>query len=99
MSNKTEAILAALREKFPETQPPDVRFLSDEQKAWLQMKIQSLADGTQSPQVIVHLQKIRNRLIHATEDIPDGELQKMVSFVFENMSEIEGFSGEEKHKI
>ena len=28
-------------------------------------------------------------LVHATEDIPDKEFQKMVSFVFENMGEIE----------
>jgi len=36
----------------------------------------------------MELHKIRNRLAHATEDIPDKELQKMVSFVFDNMEEM-----------
>ena len=96
--NKAEETIAALRGKFPGTTPPDVRSLSDEQKAWLQVKIQSLADGTQPPKVIVQLQKIRTRLVHATEDIPDRELQKMVSFVFENMDDIKAFSREENQK-
>lgn len=68
---------------------PDVRSLSDEQKAWLVMKIQSIADGAKPSELAVRLGKIRNRLVHATEDVSDDKLQKMVSFVFENMGEIE----------
>ena len=83
--------MSALRQKFPTM--PDVRILNDEQKAWIQMKIQSIADGTVSSSTITQLQKIRDRLIHATEDLSDEELQKIVSFVFENMSEIEGLVG------
>ena len=71
---------------------PNVRSLSDEQKAWLQMKIQLLADCVAPSQTLLHLQKIGKRLMHATEDIPDDEMQRIVSFVFENMGEIEKMS-------
>lgn len=86
--NASYIALNALRQKFP-TNIPDVFSLSDEQKAWLQMKIQTLAEVSEQSVMIVSLQRIRNRFVHATEDIPDKEFQKMVSFVFENMGEIE----------
>lgn len=84
--------MIALIQKFPEGEP-DVRSLSDEQKAWLQMKIQLLADSVAPSQTLLHLQKIGKRLMHATEDIPDDEMQRIVSFVFENMGEIENAVG------
>jgi len=87
MADKNKNSISALRQKFPAV--PDVHSLSEEQKAWLPMKIQSVADSAETAQVALQLQKIRNRLVHATEDVGDGELQKMVSFVFENMDEIE----------
>lgn len=86
--NASQIALNALRQKFP-TGIPNVHSLSDEQKAWLQMKIQTLADVSKQSDMIVSLQRIRNRLVLATEDIPDREIQKMVSFIFENMDEIE----------
>ena len=67
----------------------DITILTEEQKAWIQMKIQALADVNQKKQLAEKLSKIRNRLIHATDDIPDNELQKIISFVFENINEIE----------
>jgi hypothetical protein len=79
--------LTALKQKFPHG-APDVSLISEEQKAWLELKIQMLTEGVQSSQTIMELRKIRNQLVHATEDIPDKELQKMVSFVFNNMEEI-----------
>ena len=85
--NKSRFSLAALRQKFPAV--PDVRSLSDEQKAWIVMKIQSLSEEAKLSETAARLQKIRNRLVHATEDISDEELQKMVSFVFSNIDEIE----------
>ena len=92
--NKPCNALFALRQKFPDV--PDVRSLSDEKKAWLQMKIQSVAGGAGTAQVILKLQKIRNRLVHATEDVGDRELQKMVTFVFSNMDEIEKLVGKQE---
>lgn len=92
--NKSRNALSALRQKFPDV--PDVRLLSDEQKAWLQMKIQLVAGGARTAQVILKLQKIRNRLVHATEDVGDRELQKMVTFVFSNMDEIEKLVGKQE---
>lgn len=83
--------IASLRQKFPNGEP-NVRSISDEQKAWLHMKIQSIADGIIPSQVISQLEKIGNRLTHATEDIPDDEMQKIVSFVFANMDKIETMS-------
>lgn len=80
--------LTALKQKFPDG-APDVSLLSEEQKAWLELKIQMLAEGVQSSQTIMELRKIRNQLAHATEDIPDKELQKMVSFVFNNINDIQ----------
>ena len=80
-----------LRQKFPDG-TPNVHALSDEQKAWLHMKIQSIAEGIVPSQVISQLEKIGNRLTHATEDIPDDEMQRIVSFVFANMNEIENIS-------
>ncbi|WP_072811749.1 hypothetical protein [Fibrobacter sp. UWR3] len=77
-----------LRQKFPDG-TPNVHSLSDEQKAWLHMKIQSIAEGIVPSPVISQLEKIGNRLTHATEDIPDDEMQKIVSFIFANMNEIE----------
>lgn len=93
--NKSRNALAALQQKFPAV--PDIRSLSDEQKAWIVMKIQSLAEVAERAQIALQLQKIRNRLVHATEDISDRELQKMVSFVFSNIDEIEKLvEGKEK---
>ena len=77
----------ALVQKYPNG-VSDITILTEEQKAWIQMKIQALADVNQKKQLAEKLSKIRNRLVHATEDIPDKELQKMISFVFENMDEI-----------
>lgn len=92
--NKPRFSLAALRQKFPAV--PDVHSLSDEQKAWIVMKIQSVTEVAETAQVALQLQKIRNRLVHATEDISDGELQKMVSFVFSNIDEIEKLVGKQE---
>ncbi len=80
--------IASLRQKFPDGMP-NVRSLSDEQKAWLHMKIQSLANEVSPSHTIAQLQKIGKRLSYATECIPDDEMQKMVAFVFDNMAEIE----------
>ena len=60
------------------------------------MKIQSLSEEAKLSETAARLQKIRNRLVHATEDISDGELQKMVSFVFANMDEIEKLVGKQE---
>lgn len=92
--NKSRSVLAALRQKFPAV--PDVRSLSDEQKAWIVMKIQSLSEEVKLSETAARLQKIRNRLVHATEDINDEELQKMVSFVFSNIDEIEKLVGKQE---
>lgn len=85
--NTSREALTALQQKYSGDMP-DIYRLSDEQKAWLELKIQTLAEGLQPPHPVMKLHKIRNRLAHATEDIPDKELQKMVSFVFNNMEEI-----------
>lgn len=87
----TQDAITALRQKFPDGMP-NVHSLSDEQKAWLHMKIQSIAEEIVPSQVISQLEEIGNRLIHATEDIPDNEMQKIVSFVFANMDKIETMS-------
>ena len=77
----------ALVQKYPNG-VSDITILTEEQKAWIQMKIQALADVNQKKQLAEKLSKIRNRLVHATDDIPDSELQNIVSFVFENTDEI-----------
>ena len=94
-SQNAQIVLNALHQKFPAM--PNVRSLSDEQKAWLQMKIQLLADCVAPSQALLHLQKIGKRLMHATEDIPDDEMQRIVSFVFDNMGEIENAVGRVNH--
>ena len=88
--NKQKSIdeFKALIQKYPNG-VSDITILTEEQKAWIQMKIQALADVNQKKQLTEKLSKIRNRLIHATDDIPDNELQKIISFVFENINEIE----------
>ena len=77
----------ALVQKYPNG-VSDITILTEEQKAWIQMKIQALADVNKKKQLAEKLSKIRNRLVHATDDIPDSELQKIVSFIFENTNEI-----------
>ena len=77
----------ALVQKYPNG-VSDITILAEDQKAWIQMKIQALADVNQKKQLAEKLSKIRNRLVHATDDIPDSELQNIVSFVFENTDEI-----------
>ena len=89
---RSKDALSALKQKY--SVAPDIHSLSDEQKAWLQMKIQTLCSVAQEKNIVFTLQKIRNRLAHATEDLTDSELQKIVSFVFENISEIENLVGE-----
>ena len=87
-AENSRAALLALRQKYP-CGVGDVGALSDEQRAWLQIKMQALADGARPSQIAVRLQKIRSRLVHATEDIPAAELQRMVSFVFGHLYEID----------
>lgn len=90
MSMKTKTsldALFALQQEFPDG-TPDVRFLSKEQKAWLHIQMQSLSCGMRQPNVNAQFQKMCRRLRHATEDVPDEELQKMASFIFENIDEI-----------
>ena len=77
----------ALAQKYPNG-VSDITILAEEQKAWIQMKIQALADVNKKKQLAEKLIKIRNNLLHATDDIPDSELQKIVSFIFENTNEI-----------
>ena len=77
----------ALVQKYPNG-VSDITILTEEQKAWIQMKIQALADVNQKKQLAEKLNNIQNNLIHATDDIPDSELQNIVSFVFVNMDEI-----------
>ena len=78
--------VTALKQKYPEGSP-NVANLSDEAKAWLVIKIQAIT--TESKINMLELKKIGKRLFHATEDIPNEELQKIVAFIFENMDEIE----------
>lgn len=87
MDTNAQESLAALKQKFP-CGVSNVRSLSEEQKSWLQMKIQCLSKSVEVSSVESELNKIHNRLIHATEDIPDSELEEMVSFVFDNMNEV-----------
>ena len=77
----------ALVQKYPNG-VSDITILTEEQKAWIQMKIQALADVKEKKLLAEKLIKIRNNLVHATDDIPDSELQKIVSFIFENTNEI-----------
>ena len=77
----------ALVQKYPNG-VSDITILAEEQKAWIQMKIQALADVKEKKLLAEKLIKIRNNLVHATDDIPDSELQKIVSFIFENTNEI-----------
>ena len=86
--NTSREALTALQQKYSGGMP-DIYRLSDEQKAWLKLKIQAIAEDIHPP--VTKLHKIRNRLAHATEDIPDKELQKMVSFVFDNIEGIKAF--------
>ena len=93
MSNKNKSqtsldALFALQQEFPDG-TPDVRILSKEQKAWLHIQMQSLSCGMRQLNVYARLKKMCGRLLHATEDIPDEELQKMASFIFENINEIQ----------
>ena len=86
LSSQTHKALVAMQEKYPKGMP-DVFTMSPEQKAWITMKIQIIAQGLKTKKKLVRLEKIGQRLLHATEEIPDGELQKMVSFIFENIEE------------
>lgn len=83
-------IFSTIEEKFPKG-APNISDLSEEQKAWLHLKIQSISNAD-SFQVVGKLQKIHCRLLHATEDIPDEEFQKIVSFIFNNLDEIKKLS-------
>ena len=79
--------VTALKQKYPKGSP-NVANLSDEAKAWLVIKIQAITkeEGLASN---IFLKRIHKRLLHATEDIPEDELQKMVDFIFANIEEIE----------
>lgn len=88
--NKMQEELSLLQQKFPDG-ISDVRELSEEQKAWLQLKIQSITNFD-SFIVANKLQKIHNRLVHSTEDIPDKEFQEIVSFIFSNLDEIKNLA-------
>lgn len=85
--HKSQAALTALQQKYPNGMP-SVHSLNDEQKAWIEMKIQAITEADCFLQMLAELHKIRKRLYSATEDISDKKLQKMISFVFENMEKI-----------
>lgn len=87
---KAQDSLSVLHLKFPNG-VPDIRELTEEQKAWLQLMLQKITD-VKSFQLAGTLQKIHSRLVHAEEDISDRELQKMASFIFENIEEIKKLS-------
>lgn len=70
---------------------PDIKKLTEEQKAWLQLTFQKITD-IKGLQLAGNLQKIHSRLVHAEEDISNKELQKMASFIFENIEEIKKLS-------
>ena len=59
--NTSREALTALQQKYSGGMP-DVYRLSDEQKAWLELKIQTLAEGLQPPQPAMKLHKIRTGL-------------------------------------
>ena len=84
---KSQEALIALKTKYPEG-IKDVRSLSEEQKAWVEITIKAITKDLKQQEIVAKLQKIHNRIAHATEDIPNKELQKIVSFVFENINEV-----------
>ena len=79
--------VTALKQKYPEGSP-NVANLSDEAKTWLVIKIQAITKEERLASNIF-LKRIHKRLLHATEDIPEDELQKMVDFIFANIEENE----------
>ena len=91
LSSQTHKALVAMQEKYPDRMP-DVLILSEEEKAWIVVKIQIIAQGLKTKKKLVRLEKIGQRLLHATEEIPDEELQKMLAFIFENMEEFKRIS-------
>lgn len=87
---KSQDSFSVLQLKFPNG-ISDIKELTEEQKAWLQLTFQKITD-IKGLRLAGNLQKIHNRLVHAEEDISDKELQKMASFIFENIEEIKRFS-------
>lgn len=85
--NHSYNALVATQQKYPQG-IPNVAKLSDEQKAWLVIKIQTIAQGLKTKKELVELKKMGERLLHATEDIPNKELQKMLTFIFTNIETI-----------
>ena len=85
--NHSYNALVAIQQKYPQG-IPNVAKLSDEQKAWLVIKIQTIAQGLKTKKELVELKKMGERLLHATEDIPNKELQKMLTFIFTNIETI-----------
>ncbi len=87
---KSQDSFSVLQLKFPNG-IPNIKELTEEQKAWLQLTFQKITD-IKGLQLAGNLQKIHNRLLHAEEDLSDKELQKMASFIFENIEEIKRLS-------
>lgn len=81
--------ISILQQKYPNG-ISDVTMLSEEQKAWLQISIQKISN-CKDFKLVSNLQKIHNRLIYSFEDIPDKELQKMASYIFDDIDEIKAF--------
>lgn len=77
----------ALLQQYP-GEGPVVHDLSEEQRAWLALKMQVLAGGISLPTVFGRLWDISNRISRATEDIPCDELQQMASYIFEHRNEV-----------
>lgn len=92
MDNQTKSqdSFSVLQLKFPNC-VPDIKKLTEEQEAWLQLTFQKITN-VKGLHLAGNLQKIHNRLVHAEEDISDKELQKMASFIFENIEDIKKLS-------
>ncbi|NVP22929.1 hypothetical protein [Treponema phagedenis] len=89
--NKSQTALRAVQEKYPQGIPP-FHSLNDEQKAWLALQIQTISEAGYKSRTAKELRKIHRRLSSATEDIPDKDLEKMLSFIFANIKKIENMT-------
>ena len=92
MADKKKNALSALRQKFPAV--PDVHSLSEEQKAWLQMKIQQFRECmtktkfSSKPSWWEPMRISRNKTAHQTEDFSDEEFSDLCKNLFSNIEKI-----------
>lgn len=93
-SHKALKPISELKQKYPDG-INDINDLSEEQSAWIQMKVQQFRECIKKVDFVCKpvwwesMRLTRNKIAHQEENLPPEELSSLISTVLENLEKIE----------